>query len=193
MMPFVKLISIYIMVGLAVFAFFKRDALMALISGPEAEVVMVSEPAAPTPEPAAEPVIAQPTLEPLPTLTPVPAAKPKFPPADLTVLQPTDPKDMETRLGEARQAFWSGDAVTAEFLYKGLSSDFPNEVIAIGELGNLYYNTGRMTEAATQFHAVGLLSLKADNTGQAMAVIGVLQSIAPDLAADLKSRVDQQS
>ena len=61
MMPFVRLIAIYIIVGLAVFAFFKRDALMALIGGPEAEVVMVAEPAAPTPEPIAEPVMAQPT------------------------------------------------------------------------------------------------------------------------------------
>jgi hypothetical protein len=191
MMPFVRLIAIYIIVGLAVFAFFKRDALMALVSGPEAEVVMAAEPAEPTPEPAAEPVMAQPTPEPQPA--PEPAAEPVFAPADTAIPQPTDPKDMDTRLGEARQAFWSGDAVTAEFLYKGLSNDFPNEVTVIGELGNLYYNTGRMAEAATQFHAVGLLSLEAGNTGQTMAMIGVLQSIAPELASDLKARVDQQN
>ena len=193
MMPFVRLIAIYIIVGLAVFAFFKRDALMALISGPEAEVVIAAEPATPTPEPATERDMAQPTPEPLPAPTPAPAAEPVFAPTDTAIPQPTDPQDMETRLGEARQAFWSGDAVTAEFLYKGLSNDFPNEVTVIGELGNLYYNTGRMTEAATQFHAVGLLSLEAGNTGQTMAMIGVLQSIAPDLAADLKTRVDQQN
>ncbi len=179
MMPFVRLIAIYIIVVLAVFAFFKRDALMALIGGPEAEVVMAAEPAAPAP--VAEPVMALPTPEPV------------FAPADAAVSRPTDPQDMETRLGEARQAFWGGDAVTAEFLYKGLSNDFPNDITVKGELGNLYYNSGRMSEAATQFHAVGLLSLEAGNTGQTMAMIGVLQSIAPDLAADLRAQADQQN
>ena len=189
MMPFVRLIAIYIAVGLAVFAFFKRDALMALISGPETEVVMAVEPAAPAPEPAAEPMI----TEPLPTQTPAPAVEPVFAPADTAIPQPTDPKDFDARLGEARQAFWIGDAVTAEFLYKGLSNDFPSEVTVKGELGNLYYNTNRMIEAATQFHAVGLLSLEAGNRGQTMAMIGVLQSIAPDLASDLRARADQQN
>jgi len=189
MMPFVRLIAIYIIVGLAVFAFFKRDALMALINGPEAEVVMAVEPAAPAP--IAEPVMAQPTPEPQPV--PAPAAEPVFAPTDGTLPQPTDPEDFDARLGEARQAFWSGDAVTAEFLYKGLSNDFPRDITVKGELGNLYYNTNRMAEAGTQFHAVGLLALEAGNTGQTMAMIGVLQSIAPDLAADLRAQADQQN
>ncbi len=191
MMPFVRLIAIYIAVGLAVFAFFKRDALMALISGPETEVVMAVEPAAPVPEPAVAPAIPQPTPEPQPA--PAPVAEPVFAPVDTAIPQPTDPKDFDARLGEARQAFWSGDAVTAEFLYKGLSNDFPSDITVKGELGNLYYNTGRMTEAAKQFHAVGLLSLEAGNTGQTMAMIGVLQTIAPQLAADLKAQTDQQN
>lgn len=150
---------------------------------------MAAEPAAP--EPAAEPVMAQATPEPKPV--PTPAAEPVFAPSDAAVSRPTDQQDMETRLGEARQAFWSGDAVTAEFLYKGLSNDFPNDITVKGELGNLYYNSGRMSEAATQFHAVGLLSLEAGNTGQTMAMIGVLQSIAPDLASDLRAQADQQN
>ncbi|PCJ76934.1 MAG: hypothetical protein COA53_01605 [Rhodobacteraceae bacterium] len=190
MMPFVRLIAIYIIVGLAVFAFFKRDALMALISGSEAEVVMVAEP-------VAEPVIVQPVAEPLPTPivepAPTPAAEPVFAPVDMVPPRPANPQDMNARLGEARQAFWDGDAVTAEFLYKGLANDFPTEAMVKGELGNLYYNTGRMTEAATQFHAVGLLSIEAGNTAQMMAMIGVLQSIAPNLAADLQARAAQQN
>jgi len=182
MMPFVKLIAIYIIVGLAVFAFFKRDALMALIDGPQAEVVIAAEP-------AIEPVISEPVPEP----QPAPAAEPVFAPVDTAIPQPTSPQNMDTRLSEARQAFWSGDAVTAEFLYKGLSNDFPKEVSIQGELGNLYYNTGRMNDAATQFLAVGLLALEAGNTAQVMAMFGVLQSVAPDLAADLKARADQQN
>ena len=77
-MPFVRLIAIYIVVGLAVFAFFKRDALMALINGPEDEVTMTAEPvAAPVAKPAAVPVITQPTAEPQPV--PTPAADPVYP------------------------------------------------------------------------------------------------------------------
>ena len=191
MMPFVRLIAIYIIVGLAVFAFFKRDALMALISGPETEATVAAEPVAAAPAP--EPVISQPVPEPQAAPTPAPAADPVFAPADTAVPQSTNPQDMDARLGEARQAFWSGDAVTAEFLYKDLANDFPGDATVQGELGNLYYNTGRMAEAATQFHAVGLLALQAGNIPQAMAMFGVLQSIAPDLAADLKTRVDQQN
>lgn len=187
-MPFVRLIAIYIIVGLAVFSLFKRDALMALISGPEAEVVMAAESVV-----VVEPVMAEPAPEPLPVpaRAPAPATEPEFAPADTAISQPIDPKDMDARLAEARQKFWSGDGVTAEFLYKRLSTDFPNDISVNGELGNLYYNSGRLTEAAEQFHTVGLLSLEANNVAQTMAMIEVLQSIAPNLGTDLKAKLDQ--
>lgn len=182
LMPFVRLIAIYLVIGLAVFAFFERDALMALISGPEAEVATVEEPIVAL---VAEPVVTSPTPEPQPAPTPV--AELVFVSADAAIPQTT----RDTRLSEARQAYWDGDVVTAEFLYKNLSTDFPTEMNINGELGNLYYNSGRMTKAAEQYYAVGLLSLRIGNAAQSKAMIGVLRSTAPEMAADLIARAEQ--
>ena len=186
-MPFVRLIAIYIIVGLAIFAFFKRDAIMALISGPEAEVTMAAErEEAPMVEAASEPEITAPAVESTPA--------PVFAPAETAVINtsPAGPTaDMETRWAEARQAFWNGDKDKAEVLYKALAAEFRDEAGIAGELGNLYYNSGRRAEAANQFHSVGLIALKDGDSVQVRSMIGILQSIAPDLAADLKARQDQ--
>ncbi|MHA1127600.1 MAG: tetratricopeptide repeat protein [Alphaproteobacteria bacterium] len=186
-MPFVRLIAIYIIVGLAIFAFFKRDAVMALISGPEAEVTMAAEPVeTPMVEDASEPEITTPVVESAP--------EPVFAPAETATITtaPAAPvASMESRWADARQAFWVGDKDKAEELYKALAADFRDEVGIVGELGNLYYNTGRRAEAANQYHSVGLIALKNGDTMQVRSMIGILQSIAPDLAADLKTRQDQ--
>jgi len=192
-MPFVRLIAIYILVGLAVFAFFKRDAVMALVKGPETEAVteVVAEPemaATETPvNTPSEPVLTQP-------VAPEPVAEPVFAPTE-PLAQPTPPSadTMMTRWAAARQAYWDGKGDEAEALYVALATDFPSEAAILGELGNLYYNSGRTADAANQFHAVGLLVIATGNRAETAAMIGILQSIAPDMAADLKARADSQN
>lgn len=181
-MPFARLIAIYLVVGLAVFAFFKRDELTVLIYGPEVETINVSElmeqqaAAAPTPAPA-------------------PVAPEITPPTAPEITPPTPPEadDMQTRWDEARKAFWEGDKETAEAAYTALVAEYPNEAGIAGELGNLYYNTGRYDAAAKQFHIVGKIALEAGNKAEAMAMIGVLQSLAPELAAELRTIADAQN
>lgn len=192
-MPFARLIAIYLIVGLAIFAFFKRDAIMALINGPEVETVNVANLIS-----TQAPENAAPVAEVTPDAAPEPAALPPItvptPPTDeaeAVVEQPAAP-NMETRLTEARNVFWKGDRQAAEALYKSLATDFPEDIIIAGELGNIYYNSNRRELAATQFHTVGVLALKAGNTMQAMTMIGVLQTIAPDLAADLRAKAQNQ-
>lgn len=196
MMPFVRLIAIYIVVGLAVFAFFKRDAIMALINGPEIETVNVGEVIATrneapvTSSPAAAP--SQQTAEkPAPMfVTDEPTIQPPTPP--ITEIQ--EPSDtMEARVAAARDAFWSGDMDKAEAAYRALATDFPEDSTIAGELGNLYYNSGRHADAANQYYTVGLLALKAGNTTEAMTMIGVLQTLSPALAADLRNKAAQRN
>lgn len=191
-MPFVRLIAIYIVVGLAIFAFFKRDAVIALINGPEethaeviADVSQDDEPAPMTdPEPASDmPVLTQPVAA---------TAEPVFAPADPTSA-PVSINTMEDRWAAARQAFWDGNGDESLKMYTALASDFPNEAGIAGELGNLYYNAGRTADAARQYHTVGLIAVATGNDAEAKAMIGILQVLSPDLANDLKARAEQNN
>jgi len=196
-MPFARLIAIYLIVGLAIFAFFKRDAIVSLINGPEVQTVNVADlistqaaqntaPVAKiTPETAPEPAALPPLTVPTPPTDETEAADEG---AEETVVEHAQAPNMQTRLIQARNVFWSGDRQKAEALYTSLAADFPDDITIAGELGNIYYNSNRRALAATQFHTVGVLALKAGNTAQAMTMIGVLQTIAPDLAADLRAK-----
>ncbi len=68
--PILRLLAIYLAVGLAVFGFFKRDALMGMFSGGDQPVAeaQVSEPAQPAPS-----VDPEPTPDPDPVYAPLPA------------------------------------------------------------------------------------------------------------------------
>lgn len=185
-MPFVRLLAIYIIVGLAIFAFFQRDAIVTLIAGPaeEPQIIRVSDLIAA--QKAAEPVapeITQPVAEMQAETAPV------YAPAEM--IQEVEAVEMEAGLESARAAFWEGDKDKAEAIYKNLVATFPEDASLAGELGNLYYNSGRHDEAAMQYYTVGMLSLEAGNTAQTAAMIGILQSIAPEFAADLRARTGQ--
>ncbi len=197
-MPFVRLFAIYVLVGLAVFAFFKRDRIVELFANPESEVALpavpvVPKPVATTPAPVAEPLVEADTSElaaPTNTLTQPVAAPLTEPVAAPEPSTPVAVADLPARLQQARQAFWQGDIAQAEATYKALAADFPDSVDVMGELGNLYYNRGRMGEAAVYFARVGDMALDAGNTTQVLSMMGILQQIAPDKAADLRARFD---
>ncbi len=202
-MPFVRLFAIYVLVGLAIFAFFKRDRIMELFAAPESEVALPAVPVVPKAPAAATP---QPVRV---AETPAPASAPETPAAALTqpVAEPLTAPVAEApaapvssapavtgglteRLQAARQAFWKGDTDGAEAAYKSLAADFPDSVDVMGELGNLYYSRGRMAEAAVYFARVGDMALATGNTTQVLSMMGILQQIAPDKAADLRARFD---
>ncbi len=208
-MPFLRLVIIYIVVILAALLVFKRDQVMALMgmSGGGAETEM----AAPADEPAklAEPVADTPaTSEPEATTDAVAQIEAtttteqpsKYPtettaqigtPADPTPTVSAPTADIQSRLAEARQTYWNRDLAKAETLYKSLVVDAPTNADIKGELGNLYFAQRRMNEAAQMYHQTGLQLIIDGNTQQIMPLIGVLQSIAPDKAADLHSRLSQ--
>ncbi len=196
-MPFVRLILIYVVVIFATLAFFNRDAVLGLVGmsteQPMSETEVVSvDPFAAAPEAEAEPVVeaeASPATEAEP-IAPLEKPVAEVAPATDTapVATPQAPvASYEEQLTAARQAYWNGDAAKAEELYKLLAAEFSSKADVQGELGNLFFTQRRMDEAAEHFFNAGKLSVEAGNIGQAQAMIGVLQGIAPAKAADLRT------
>jgi TolA-binding protein len=211
-MPFLRLVAIYIVVILAAVLFFNRNTVMPLLGfgGDNDTPVMQTEAATGTPvaeaiseapKPVARPepqTIVQPVAE-----APAPQQPPKYPTADTAQIvtptaQPAAPApaakpaaNLESRLKQARQAYWSRDMAGAEARYKGLVNDFPDNADIKGELGNLYYAQRRNSEAAEMYHQAGLQLIKDGNPQQVMLLIGVLQAIAPAKATDLRQRLSQ--
>lgn len=221
-MPFLRLVIIYIVVILGAVLVFKRDSVMSLLGmpwgGDDVEIAATAEAPATVSEPVAEPAAtvsetealvtpvaeqpskypteetaqtAAPTPAPVPTPAPAPttAAPPK--PAPASTPAPASAKDIQARLDAARSAYWSRDLEGAEAQYKSLIADAPTNADIKGELGNLYYGQRRMGEAAQMYHQTGLQLIADGNRRQIMPLIGVLQSIAPDKASDLRNRLSQ--
>ena len=211
-MPFLRLVAIYIVVILAAVLFFNRNTVMPLLGfggDDDTPVVQtdtatgtpVAEAISEAPKPVARPepqAIVQPVAE-----APATQQPPKYPTADTAQIvtptaQPAPPApaakpatNLESRLKQARQAYWSRDMAGAEARYKGLVNDFPDNADIKGELGNLYYAQRRNAEAAEMYHQAGLQLIKDGNPQQVMLLIGVLQAIAPAKATDLRQRLSQ--
>ncbi|WP_456389469.1 hypothetical protein [Profundibacter sp.] len=205
-MPFLRLVIIYIVVILGAVLVFKRDSVMSLLGGADAEISVETDAPAKSVEPVALPTATPvatskveatsdagteppaagqpskyPTQETARTATPMPAPAPTTAPV----------KDIQSRLTDARQAYWNRDLKGAEAQYKSLVADAPTNADIKGELGNLYYGMRRMVDAARMYHQAGLQLIADGNRHQIMPLIGVLQSIAPDKAGDLRNRLSQ--
>ncbi|HGG65745.1 MAG TPA: hypothetical protein ENK34_14365 [Rhodobacteraceae bacterium] len=211
-MPFLRLVAIYIVVILAAVLFFNRNTVMPLLGfgGDDDTPVVQTETAtgapvadaiAEAPKPVARPepqAIVQPVAE-----APATQQPPKYPTAETAQIvtptpQPAAPApaakpaaNLENRLKEARQAYWNRDMAGAEARYKGLVNDYPDNADIKGELGNLYYAQRRNAEAAEMYHQAGVQLIKDGNPQQVMLLIGVLQAIAPAKATDLRQRLSQ--
>ncbi len=94
-------------------------------------------------------------------------------------------------LEAARRAYWNGDQAGAETAYLALVKIAPDNADVLGELGNLYYGQRRYSAAAEYYHRAALQLLKEGDMGRVNALVGVLQSIAPQKAADLRARLNQ--
>ncbi len=233
-MPFIRLVIIYIVVILAAVLFFNRDKVMPLLGfGGEKTAAMSTTPAPapatasaaddtsgqaanapddqqavaaaqapasttaeqPAVQPIQQPVAEEPATEQppkYPTAETAQVATPTAQPAPAPAPAPAPvASDIDTRLKEARQAYWSRDLAGAETRYKKLAQDFPDNADIKGELGNLYYAQRRNAEAAEMYYQAGLLLINQGNPQQVMLLIGVLQAIAPEKAADLRQRLSQ--
>ncbi len=113
------------------------------------------------------------------------------PPASEQQATPLPPlTDLESGWASARNAYWDGDTRTAEALYRRLTEAYPFEADLWGELGNLYYSSGRTLLAGDSYLTAGRVALQAGNAEQAKVIVEVLQGFAPTKAAELQSLVD---
>ena len=202
MMPFVRLIAIYAIVGAAIFAFLKRDEIMAYMNPPEDPTVAspIAIPfAAPAADEASEDVemeeaAAQPAPQPA-TATPAfgtqitpqyfgQAAAPAAAPAA------QEGSGLVERWGKAREVFSQGNPSEAAVLYEALIVDFPDNVDLHGETGNLYYNLGDFAKAAVHYQAVGEIAGRAGDRQMAGSMLALLQRIAPAKAAELQASLN---
>jgi len=198
-MPFIRLVAIYVVVIVAVVAFFKRDQIMDLTgwgsgaSEPEQVVAVDSEETTTPSEPVAQadpiqqPTSAQPASEETPQpkiVQPTPDPAPQ--PAPDTQTASTQSTPVKERLTEARRAYWQGDLTGAETLYLALARDAPKNPDVNGELGNIYFAQRRFDKAADAYFVTGKLLMENGNPQQVGQIIGVLQSIAPQKAATLR-------
>lgn len=97
--------------------------------------------------------------------------------------------EQPTSLADARDAFARGDIQAAIDNYARLLADHPGDIIARGELGNVYFNSGRTAEAARAYHAAALSMIAAGNVSDAQVLVPAIRIAAPALAADIEHRI----
>lgn len=199
MLSFARLLAIYVAIFLAIFAVFNRDKVMHFLNfqqGTQPPAVAETSPEMPEATPQVETTPASAEQAPAPRAEPLPVEQPKAEApkyASEDMFQPkapdpaTSPSTLKGRWSEARQSYWSGDIRNAEAQFLALITDHAGEPDLKGELGNLYFTQGRYEDSAMYFHLAGKQLLDRGETAQVMSIIGVLQSIAPDKANDLRA------
>ncbi|NOR62345.1 MAG: hypothetical protein GQ535_07630 [Rhodobacteraceae bacterium] len=201
MMPFVRLLAIYALVGAAIFAFLKRDDLMAYFATPESEMAAPSAGAAPEANPTENlDATVEASATEAPTPEPATIARPTFGSQitpqyfgrGQTAAAPAAPSEdtMVARWTKAREVFGQGNPAEAAMLYEALAVDFPNHADLRGETGNLYYNLGQFNKAAVHYQAVGEIAGRDGNRQMAGSMLSLLQRIAPAKAAELQATLN---
>lgn len=88
---------------------------------------------------------------------------------------------------EAREAFSKGkpEAVTA---YLDLAKRYPDVPELTGELGNIYFQQGKMAEAATQYYETAQRLIRLGQPGPAACLIDVMRYLDADKAKALEAQ-----
>lgn len=137
--------------------------------------------------------VALPTPAPKPVATvpaPAPVAVPAATPAPVEPAKPVaaaaatvDP------LVAARSAHARGDVAGAVRAYDDLIARRPDDAAVRGELGNVFWNAGRMQEAAKAYHGAALVLIAARRLDDAARLEAAVRQGDPALADDLARRL----
>lgn len=146
-------------------------------------------PARPVPQPPVASAQPQPTPKPEAKPAPQPMAEPVPQQPTQQAAVPNAPSDSRATWIAARRAFANGDAAQAVSLYRQLVADNPGNADVAGELGNVYMAMGKPQAAAEQYYEAGLRMLQGPNKMRANSVLGVLNQVAPDKAAELRRKI----
>lgn len=106
------------------------------------------------------------------------------------VAAPSDSRvQMLREWASAREAFSKGkpEAVTA---YLDLAKRFPDVPELTGELGNIYFQQGKMTEAAAQYYETAQRLIRLGQPGPAACLIDVMRYLDADKAKALEAQTN---
>jgi tetratricopeptide (TPR) repeat protein len=92
-------------------------------------------------------------------------------------------------LTKARQAFATGDLQGAINGYQALVAQNPNDINALGELGNVYYMTGWMPQATQTYFDAANKAIDQNRPEVAEALLPVIVRGNPMLASQLQDRM----
>ena len=95
----------------------------------------------------------------------------------------------EEVLAKARQAFAMGDVQGAINGYRELLAKNPNDLGAMGELGNVFYTTGWIPQATQTFFETANLAIAQNRPDVAEALLPVIIEGNPMLAGELQDRL----
>jgi thioredoxin-like negative regulator of GroEL len=107
---------------------------------------------------------------------------------------PTGPfgkNSSEEKIGTAREAFARGDVDGAVAIYNEYIKSNANDPDARGELGNVYYMTGRLPEAAQAYYDAAKLLLDKKELDRVDELLPVIAQVNPMMADELVQKLHE--
>lgn len=104
---------------------------------------------------------------------------------------PTGPfgkSSSEDKLNSAREAFARGDVDGSVTIYNDVIKNHPNDADARGELGNVYYLTGRLPEATQAYYDTAKLLLEKKDLDRVEPLLPVIAQMNPMMADELMQK-----
>jgi thioredoxin-like negative regulator of GroEL len=97
----------------------------------------------------------------------------------------------EDKLNSAREAFARGDVDGAVKIYNDVIKSQANNADARGELGNVYYLTGRLPEATQVYYETAKLLLEKKELDRVEPLLPVIAQLNPMMADELTQKFHQ--
>lgn len=104
---------------------------------------------------------------------------------------PFSKKAADELLNQAREAYARGDADTAIRSYTEFLAKNADSIDGHGELGNVYYMTGRLQEAAQSFYEAAKRMIEQNQVDRAQALLPSIGQGNPALAGELQQKLMQ--
>jgi tetratricopeptide (TPR) repeat protein len=95
---------------------------------------------------------------------------------------------VDDKLNTARQAYAHGDTNTAVTTYNEIIRNNPNNADARGELGNVYYMTGRVPEATQAYYDAAKLLLEKKELDRVDALLPIIARFNPMMADEIAQK-----
>ncbi len=95
---------------------------------------------------------------------------------------------VDEKLNNARQAYAHGDTNAAVTAYNDVIKNNPNNADARGELGNVYYMTGRVPEATQAYYDAAKLLLEKKELDRVDALLPIIAQFNPMMADEIAQK-----